>query len=111
MDSGSLRYHMEILKRTPRAAESRAAENDWTVFATVRARIVAVSTTERAALGGKQATATHTVTCRFVEGVDNTMRLRLPASGRVFEVTDIRTDATGRRRLTIKATEREVIPR
>ena len=109
MRPGSLRYLVEILRREPRAAQSRTAENDWSVFARVRASILSVSTTERAALGGKQATATHTVTCRYVDGVNNTMRLRLPASGRVFEVSDIRTDATGRRRLTIKATELEVI--
>lgn len=105
MRPGSLRYEFEILAPTPRRDNFGATANDWTIFATVRASMVAVSTTEKAAFGGKMATATHTVTCRFVDGVTNKMRLRLPASGRVFEITDIRTDATGRRRLTIKATE------
>ena len=105
MRSGSLRYSVQILRRTPRRDNYNSAANDWNVYAMVRAQILSVSTTERAAFGGKQATATHTVTCRFVPGVENTMRLRLPNSGRVFEITDIRTDCTGRRRLTIKATE------
>lgn len=105
MRPGSLRYIVEILKRAPRRDPYGAAATDWSVFATVRASILSTSTTERAAFGGKMAEATHTVTCRFVAGVENTMRLRLPASGRTFEITDIRTDATGRRRLTMKATE------
>lgn len=106
MRAGSLRYTVEILQRTPRKDNFSAAANDWTVFATVRASIVSVSTTERAAFGGKYAEATHTVTCRYVDGVSNTMRLRLPQSGRLFEITDIRSDFTGQRRLTIKATEK-----
>lgn len=105
MRPGSLRYIVEILKRTPRRDNRGAAAFDWTPFATVRASIVAVSTTERAAFGGKMAESTHTVTFRHLDGMENTMRLRLPESGRIFDITDIRTDPTGERRITVKATE------
>ena len=105
MRPGSLRYIVQFLKPTNRVENHRAAARDWSLFAETRASIVAVSTTERAAFAGKQATATHTVTCRFIEGLTNAMRMKLPASGRTFEITDIRIDPTGQRRLTIKATE------
>ena len=105
MDSGALRYIMEVLTRQERRDPYGIAERDWSVIATIRASIHAVSTTERAALGGKQAVATHTITCRYFDNWSNTMRLRLKDTDRVFEVSDIRQDPTMRRRLTIKATE------
>lgn len=105
MRPGSLRYIIQFLAKTDRKDNWNAAARDWSVFAEVRASILPVSSAERAAFAGKQATATHTVTCRHIDGVTNAMRIKLPGSGRLFEITDIRTDATGERRLTIKATE------
>lgn len=105
MQSGALRFILEVLTPTPRRGEFGEAGNDWVVAGEIRAAIHAVSTTERAAFGGKQAVATHTITCRYFEGWSNKMRLRLKGTDRVFETSDVRQDQTQRRRLTIKAQE------
>lgn len=105
MKSGKLRHLVEIQKPERTVDAYGQTVENWVKFAERRAMILPVSMAEQEAFAKLQASLTHSIVIRFCDGIAPDMRIYWPATKRVFNIVEIKQDATFQREMTLKVSE------